>query len=70
MLVSGLSCAKGFIKFKQVVFAHTLDNQRVSNSVFKVTRIIYIVRQEAMESFASPNYLFYGKLHIDKLLYH
>ena len=41
MLISGLSCAKGFIKFKQVVFAHTLNNQRVSKSVFKVTRIIY-----------------------------
>ena len=27
--VSALSCAKGFIKFKQVVFAHTPDNQRV-----------------------------------------
>ena len=46
-LVSGLSCAKGVIKFKQLVFAHTLDNQMVSNSVFKVTRIIYIVRSEA-----------------------
>ena len=44
LVVSGLSCAKGFIKFKQVVFAHTLDNQMVSNSVFKVTQIIYIVR--------------------------
>ena len=43
-LVSGHSGAKGLIKFKQVVFAHTLDNQMVSNSVFKVTRIIYIVR--------------------------
>ena len=34
-LVSGLSRAKGLIKFKQVVFAHTLDNLMVSNSVFK-----------------------------------
>ena len=25
--------------------------------------------QEAMESFASPDYLFYGKLHIVELLY-
>ena len=33
-LVSGLSGAKGLIKFKQVVFAHTLDNLMVSNSVF------------------------------------
>ena len=44
-LVSGLSGAKGLIKFKRVVFAHTLDNQMVSNSVFKVTPIIYIVRK-------------------------
>ena len=38
--ISALICAKGFIKFKQVVFAHTLNNQRVSNSVFSVSSYI------------------------------
>ena len=31
-------------------FLHTLDNQMVSNSVFKVTRIIYIVRYAATQT--------------------
>ena len=35
---------KSFIKFKQVVFAHTLDNQRVSNSVFSVRSYILVLR--------------------------
>ena len=38
--VSALICAKGFIKFKQVIFANTLDNQRVSNTVFSVSSYI------------------------------
>ena len=44
MLVSELSCAKGFIKFKQVVFAHTLDNQRVLISVLSVSSYILVLR--------------------------
>ena len=42
--VSALSCAKGFIKFKQVVFVHTLPNQRVSKSVFSVSSYILVLR--------------------------
>ena len=38
--VRALIWAKGYIKFKQVVFAHTLDNQRVSNSLFSVSSYI------------------------------
>ena len=60
-LVDFLS-AKGLIKFKQVVFAHTLDNQMVSNSVFKVTQIIYIVR------FKNPDFTI--KLDIDISAYY
>ena len=35
---------------------------------FDVRCVLYV--QGAKESFASPDYLFYGKLHIVKLLYH
>ena len=42
--VSALVCAKGFIKFKQVVFANTLNNQRESNSVFSVSSYILVLR--------------------------
>ena len=42
--VSALTCAKGFIKFKQVVFVHTLQNQRVSKSVFSVSSYILVLR--------------------------
>ena len=44
--VCALICAKGFIKIKQVVFEHTLDNQRVSNSVFSVSSYILVLRYE------------------------
>ena len=40
--VSALILAKSFIKFKQVVFAHTLDNQRGLKSLFSVSSYIVL----------------------------
>ena len=51
--VSALIWAKGFIKFKQVVFAHTLDNQRVWISVFSVSSYILVLRYKELNWLSS-----------------
>ena len=41
--VSKKMCSKGFIRLKQLVFANTLDNQRVSNLVFCRCRLQVLI---------------------------